>query len=369
MVTPFKIRDKREPKHFWADNELVDNFLPEIGLHGFAVYMLLSRYSNSGTCDPSVAKITKALGIGESTVKVAIKTLVKFNLLKVSHRAPSIKGELNKTNIYELNDIKNLVKQESGSQDAVGGGSHGDPGVGHMATPNNTNTQEDSFSDEPAVVGTKTLAHLNALLAEEAQAQSAAPAPTPAATETPAPTGKPKEEPEPPHLGSPPPLPKKDKLRDPLFDSIAKLQFGVQDVTQMPTITNKKGQTKSLYGGRIGAIEAVIVQGYKQRRQIEKMTPDDYVILAGHHANFWKWYTTVKYPVKGNEKPSELRDNQKFAEYWEEYRGVVTAQLPKREHAEGDHWSVDGIEYRLHNGQIEQWVEINSRWEVQHDGR
>lgn len=98
--------------------------------------------------------------------------------------------------------------------------------------------------------------------------------------------------------------------RDPIFDSVAKLQFGIDDTSAMP-----KG-----FGARIGRIVKVIVDAYKQRHNVTALSPNEREGLAGVHAKFWTWYTTVKYPSKGNEPPPQLRDAGKFAEYWLEYR-------------------------------------------------
>jgi hypothetical protein len=81
-------RTARAPGHFWADNEVVDAHLPELGIYAFGVYMLLCRFadSRSGRCAPSIATLARRLGIAELTVKKALQTLVAAGLISVERR-------------------------------------------------------------------------------------------------------------------------------------------------------------------------------------------------------------------------------------------------------------------------------------------
>ena len=99
------VRDKRQPGHFWADNEIVEDYLPTIGVYGFAVYMLLCKYANSetGQCDPSVKTIAKTLSISAPTVQKALKALVDSHLITVEYRPRADRDrKVNDTNIYTL---------------------------------------------------------------------------------------------------------------------------------------------------------------------------------------------------------------------------------------------------------------------------
>jgi DNA-binding Lrp family transcriptional regulator len=98
-------RDHREPGHFWADNEIIDNHLEAIGVYGFAVYMLLTRYANfkTGQCDPSVGTIAKKLGISAPTVRKAIEALIQEGLISRDERPRNEDDrKKNDTNIYTL---------------------------------------------------------------------------------------------------------------------------------------------------------------------------------------------------------------------------------------------------------------------------
>lgn len=104
LVSP-AARTQRAPRHFWADNELVDVYLPQLGVYAFAVYMLLARYArhDTGRCDPSVETIARRLGISAPTVKKAIKTLVQHGLLTVAQRTRTYGDkQINLTNSYTL---------------------------------------------------------------------------------------------------------------------------------------------------------------------------------------------------------------------------------------------------------------------------
>jgi GntR family transcriptional regulator len=98
-----QVRDVRRPGHFWADNELADDYLPGIGLHAFAVYMLLCRYADaSGRCFPAIPTLAKQLGISKPTVLKAIATLKTAKLVAVEPRA--VNGKTT-TNEYQLLSI------------------------------------------------------------------------------------------------------------------------------------------------------------------------------------------------------------------------------------------------------------------------
>lgn len=100
-----KVRDIRQPGHFWADNEVVDDYLPAIGVYGFAVYMLLAKYADAktGQCDPSVGGMATKLGLSDPTVRKALDKLEACGLIRVKHRRREKNGKLiNQTSVYTL---------------------------------------------------------------------------------------------------------------------------------------------------------------------------------------------------------------------------------------------------------------------------
>lgn len=102
---PHQVRDARQPGHFWADNELVDNHLPQIGVFGFAVYMLLARYADNttGQCEPSIGLMAKQLSVSAPTVRKALETLRDCGLIAIRHRKKERDGKLvNQTSIYTI---------------------------------------------------------------------------------------------------------------------------------------------------------------------------------------------------------------------------------------------------------------------------
>lgn len=104
-----QVRDSRQPGHFWADNEIVDEYLSTIGIYGFAVYMLLTRYADfkTGQCDPSVSGMATRLGISAPTVRAALDKLKDAKLITIRHRHREKDGKMiNQTSVYTILAIK-----------------------------------------------------------------------------------------------------------------------------------------------------------------------------------------------------------------------------------------------------------------------
>jgi biotin operon repressor len=123
MGDPSYVRDSREPGHFWADNEVVDHYLPAIGVYGFAVYMLLTKYADAktGQCDPSVEGMARKLGISAPTVRKALERLEKSGLITIRHRHREKAGKLiNQTSLYTLLAIKKPKDYVPGKSPLVG---------------------------------------------------------------------------------------------------------------------------------------------------------------------------------------------------------------------------------------------------------
>jgi hypothetical protein len=152
-----RVQDNRQPGYFWADNEVVDRHLIDIGMHGFAVYMLLTRYANAATaeCDPSIPTIAKSLGISEPTVKKALNKLESCNLITIARRKKKGSDKYNDTNLYTLLHIPKVGNHVAQVDKDVTQGRQPDyPGVGNHVAPNNTKknkTQRTIIESPPPV--------------------------------------------------------------------------------------------------------------------------------------------------------------------------------------------------------------------------
>jgi hypothetical protein len=97
-VNEVKVRDSRRPGHFWADNELLYVYGPNIGIDGIAVYMALSVVANNhtGECVITLRQIAEMLGTSPQTAMRAIGKLITHKLVRceekgnVASRKPSI---------------------------------------------------------------------------------------------------------------------------------------------------------------------------------------------------------------------------------------------------------------------------------------
>ena len=118
--------------------------------------------------------------------------------------------------------------------------------------------------------------------------------------------------------------------RDPIFDSIARLQFDVPEGETVPKAT----------AGRVAKLVKVVVDAYKERSNVTALSPHERDGLARIHAKFWTWYTTVKYPQSGGKK-IELRSHTTFDLYWHEYRRYVAAQTTKPDYDAPAEWRYD----------------------------
>lgn len=125
MGDPTYVRDHREPGHFWADNEIIDHYLPAIGIYGFAVYMLLTKFADhkTGQCDPSVEGLARKLDISAPTVRKALEKLKDHGLITIRHRRREKNGKLiNQTSIYTLLAVKKPEGYVPGKSPLVGNG-------------------------------------------------------------------------------------------------------------------------------------------------------------------------------------------------------------------------------------------------------
>lgn len=108
-----RLRDRRKPRHFWADNELLDVFGPLIGPFGVLTYMVLARHTASGLYETKalpLRDLASETGLSKDTVKRAIDQLVDAGLVRVAREKAKTAA------IYELFDVKDLAAALSVSE-------------------------------------------------------------------------------------------------------------------------------------------------------------------------------------------------------------------------------------------------------------
>lgn len=98
--------DKRRSHHFWIDDAVIDNFLPEIGVYGLAVYTYLSRRAKRSKTFPGIRRIAKDLGIGTSTVQKTLLHLKSKQLVDITQRRDDAGDAA--SNLYTLKDLSHL---------------------------------------------------------------------------------------------------------------------------------------------------------------------------------------------------------------------------------------------------------------------
>lgn len=106
MSDEFFPRDNRQPRHFWADNEIIDQFGAQLGAHGIAVYMALARsaMNNSGECRTSMSKIGAQLNMSKGGVFNALTVILQLGLVRKTDD-----GDNRRCAAYVLADVKALT--------------------------------------------------------------------------------------------------------------------------------------------------------------------------------------------------------------------------------------------------------------------
>lgn len=100
-----KLRDRREPGHFWADNEIIDVFGDELGQNGISVYMTMTRFCYGAEVRLSLREIAAAARMSKDTVARSMKVLVAVGLVIET------KGARTKTvSTWSLANVKALVQ-------------------------------------------------------------------------------------------------------------------------------------------------------------------------------------------------------------------------------------------------------------------
>jgi len=104
--TKSRLRDRREPGHFWADNEIIDVFGDELGQNGISVYMTMTRFCYGVEVRLSLRDIAAAARMSKDTVARSMKVLVALGLVIET------KGARAKTvSTWSLANVKALVQE------------------------------------------------------------------------------------------------------------------------------------------------------------------------------------------------------------------------------------------------------------------
>ena len=123
MNTNFKVRDKRQTRRFFLDNEFIDGYAKYVGWQGQCVYMALVRHSKDNTCFPSHQHLAIELDSSISSIKKGLNLLEKYNIIRIIMRTGTKQGR--GSNIYELQDYTvlkidiNIIKNWSNKSKAL----------------------------------------------------------------------------------------------------------------------------------------------------------------------------------------------------------------------------------------------------------
>src|SRR5260221_6164673 len=122
---PTKARTKRNPGHFWADNEIVEEYLPNLSIYAFSIYMLLCYYTRSttGRSFPSIKALAKQLKVSEPTIRKGLNELSETRLIAVTPNFKETKaGKTVMSNYtYTLSEIN---RRSEGGKPGLGGKPH-----------------------------------------------------------------------------------------------------------------------------------------------------------------------------------------------------------------------------------------------------
>ena len=106
-----RVRDRRRASWFSVDNEVLDDFGPLIGLHGFAVYCALSRHAYAGDeeANVSLTKLCTHLKMGRAKLLETLGELRDVGLIAIE------RGDRKTTNTYTLLEVpKGSSEQNQG---------------------------------------------------------------------------------------------------------------------------------------------------------------------------------------------------------------------------------------------------------------
>jgi hypothetical protein len=131
-----RVRDRRRASWFSVDNEVLDDFGPLIGLHGFAVYCALSRHAYAGDeeANVSLTKLCTHLKMGRAKLLETLGELRDVGLIAIE------RGDRKTTNTYTLLQVPKGSSEENqgSSEENQGGGSEENQGGGSEENPYKT---------------------------------------------------------------------------------------------------------------------------------------------------------------------------------------------------------------------------------------
>ena len=89
---PLKVRDRRKEGRYYIDNEFLNGYAKHIGWQGQVVYCALCRHAKYETCFPSIKHLATELGIGTTSVKLALRKLRELNIITWKMRTKTGQG-------------------------------------------------------------------------------------------------------------------------------------------------------------------------------------------------------------------------------------------------------------------------------------
>ena len=128
----FKLRDLRE-KFFQVDDEYLNGYAKLCGINATGIYMTLCRHaSKDQSCFPSKKTIGEKLRISERSVYTAIKTLEKWNIIKVESQGRKHDGSYKSLTYFLLDKTQWKPKPTANIADGK---------KKHLSTANNDNNR------------------------------------------------------------------------------------------------------------------------------------------------------------------------------------------------------------------------------------
>ena len=138
-----RVRDRRRASWFSVDNEVLDDFGPLIGLHGFAVYCALSRHAYAGDeeANVSLTKLCTHLKMGRAKLLETLGELRDVGLIAIE------RGDRKTTNTYTLLEVPKGGSEENqaSSEENREGGSEENP---YKTIENKTNKKGSSVREK-----------------------------------------------------------------------------------------------------------------------------------------------------------------------------------------------------------------------------
>lgn len=327
---PIRARDERKPDHFWADKEIVEDYLPEMGAYAFSVYMLLCYYARAktGRSWPSIATLAKKLKISKPTIRKALDELAKLKLILISEtRKVSKNGkDIPQPYVFTLIAVKKhkdeagVVNQiDEGVVKDVDGGSKGDlPGVVNHVYPNKTNIEQD-------ISNKKSIAAKKPPRAKAPKAKTVA-----------------KEK-----------RPRTPQRTDPLFDAIGKHIFSATTPAAVEAVNFRIGQI--IYGDKRRTSTGLL--DFETQRQGKSTAELDYNQLAQDVGVFWKNF-------QKNHPDLDLKDCVKVMEWWIKFRAAQDKQTQATDSGQAGYDENRGVWYRTVNGKREELDPAKGSWEA-----